>query len=228
MATRKAAPAATTQASTGTASTSTTAITIKPPNIQYAAFRLEGTSPFVQLRFSEKAMNAMAAKMKEGSTARSKKIREARDFDQDLKDALHVSTEGWIGIPAGAFRNAMISACKLVGFAMTKAKLSIFVDADGFDCVDGVPLVKLDAGKPESTRMAVRNQTGVADLRVRPMWREWGVDLRVSFDGDQFTVADVTNLLARAGMQVGVGEGRHDSRTSAGLGWGCFRVSETR
>jgi len=42
---------------------------------------------------------------------------------------------------------------------------------DGFDKIDGVPLIRLQ-GKPERTDMAVRNATGVADIRVRPMWRE--------------------------------------------------------
>jgi len=44
----------------------------------------------------------------------------------------------------------------------------------------------------------------------------------VNFDADQFTVQDVTNLMQRVGMQVGIGEGRPDSRDSAGLGWGTF------
>ena len=32
------------------------------------------------------------------------------------------------------------------------------------------------------------------------------------------------NLIARVGMQVGVGEGRPDSKQSAGLGFGLFDV----
>jgi len=31
-------------------------------------------------------------------------------------------------------------------------------------------------------------------------------------------------LLARVGMQVGIGEGRPDSKNSAGMGWGLFEV----
>mgnify|MGYP000574967647 FL=1 len=73
--------------------------------------------------------------------------------------------------------------------------------------------------------MAVRNATGVADLRVRPMWREWSCVLRVTYDEDQFSLQDVTNLLVRVGTQVGIGEGRPDSRQSAGLGWGLFRLA---
>lgn len=188
-------------------------------------FKIKGTAPFVQARFSAKAMQAMKAKMLAGSTARGKSARAVRNFEDDFQQAMHKSTEGWVGIPASAFRQAMISACRLVGFKMTLAKLSVFVEADGFDQVDGIPLIKLDAGEPEITEMAVRNATGVADIRVRPMWREWGANVNVSYDADQFTLADVSNLMARVGMQVGIGEGRPDSKSSAGLGWGTFELA---
>ena len=201
-----------------------TAVQIKPANIQQAVFKIKGTAPYVQARFSAKAMQAMKEKMLAGSTAKGKKVREARNFDEDFEQAKHVSEQGWVGIPASSFRQAIISACRLVGFRMTLAKLSVFVAADGFDRVDGIPLIKLQAPEPERTEMAVRNATGVADIRVRPMWREWAADVTVSYDADQFTLQDVTNLMQRVGMQVGIGEGRPDSRDSAGLGWGTFTL----
>ena len=199
-----------------------TAVQIKPANIQQAVFKIKGTAPYVQARFSAKAMQAMKEKMLAGSTAKGKKVREARNFDDDFEQAKHISEQGWVGIPASSFRQALISACRLVNFRMTLAKLSVFVAADGFDRIDGIPLIKLQAGEPERTEMAVRNATGVADIRVRPMWREWAAEVKVSFDADQFTLQDVTNLMQRVGLQVGIGEGRPDSRDSAGLGWGTF------
>ena len=202
-----------------------TAVQIKPANIQQAVFKIKGTAPYVQARFSAKAMQAMKEKMLAGSTAKGKKVREARNFDEDFEQAKHVSEQGWVGIPASSFRQAIISACRLVGFRMTLAKLSVFVAADGFDRVDGIPLITLQAPEPERTEMAVRNATGVADIRVRPMWREWAADVTVSYDADQFTLQDVTNLMQRVGMQVGIGEGRPDSRDSAGLGWGTFTLA---
>ena len=198
-------------------------VAIKPANIQQAVFKIRGTAPYVQARFSGKAMQMMMSKMAAGSTASKSRAKPARDFDDDYRQAMHVSTEGWHGIPAGAFRQAMISACRLVGFKMTLAKLSVFVHADGFDQIDGVPLIRIE-GTPERTDMAVRNATGVADIRIRPMWREWTAKVRVKYDADQFTLQDVTNLMQRVGMQVGIGEGRPDSRESAGLGWGTFEL----
>lgn len=199
-------------------------VTIKPTNIQEAVFNIRGTAPLVQARFSEKAKQAMMAKMAAGSTASKSRAKPARDFDEDMKNAMHISEDGWQGIPAGAFRNAMISACRLVGFKMTLAKLSVFVVADGFDRVDGVPLIRFE-GEPERHEMAARVGIDGTDIRIRPMWRKWSSSVRVKYDADQFTLEDVTNLMQRVGLQVGIGEGRPDSRSSAGLGWGTFELA---
>lgn len=202
-------------------------VVISAPNMATAIFKIIGTAPYVQARFSQKAMQQMADKMRAGGTSRKGKARAARDFDADYEGAKHTSTEGWIGIPAGAFRNAMISACRLVGFKMTLGKLSVFVEADGFDAVDGVPLIRIN-GEPEKQEMHVRNATGVVDIRVRPMWRDWSAEIRVRYDQDQFTHQDVANLLNRVGQQVGIGEGRPDSKSSAGLGWGLFAITNDK
>jgi len=199
-------------------------VLISAPKMRTVLLRIVGTSPYVQARFSQKAMLAMTDKMRAGSAAKKGKARAPRDFDDDYKQAQHVTAEGWRGIPASAFRNAMISACRLVGFKMTLGKLSVFVEADGFDAVDGVPLVKIE-GEPEKQEMHVRNATGVVDIRVRPMWRKWAANVRVRYDEDQFSFQDIANLMARVGMQVGIGEGRPDSKSSAGLGWGLFELS---
>lgn len=200
------------------------AMVISKPNFQRIELHLRGTAPYLQARFSEKAMQSMADTMMAGSTAKKGKKREPRDFDADYHNAMHLTADGRHGIPASAFRNASIDACRMAGFQMTKAKMSIFIEADGFDAVDGAPLVLLH-GTPEPLSMAVRNASGVADLRMRPLWREWSVRVRVRFDADQFTATDVVNLFDRAGLQVGVGEGRPYSKQSNGLGYGTFAIA---
>ena len=199
-------------------------LTISPPRFRTIEVTLVGTAPLMQARFSAKAMQAMKSKMELGSQAKKGGKREARDFDEDFRQAMHVSSDGWIGVPAAAIRNACIDACRMCGFKMTHAKMSVFVECDGLDKVDGMPLVKLDAPDPERVDMATRNATGVADIRVRPMWRQWKLPIRVRFDEDQFGAQDVVNLLARAGEQVGIGEGRPFSKSSNGIGFGTFRI----
>ena len=75
--------------------------------------------------------------------------------------------------------------------------------------------------------MRVRNDNGVIDIRVRPMWRTWWADVTIEFDGDMISPESVVNLLDRAGRQVGIGEGRPFSKNSSGMGWGRFAVVPT-
>lgn len=201
----------------------TQTIVIAAPNIKTAVFTIRGTSPLVQNCFSKKAREQMRETQAAGGTARGKKKREPKNFDALYRDSMHRSREGWYGIHAGAFRNAMISACRTVGFQMTRAKLAIFVEADGFDQTDGSPLVRIK-GDPHPHEAMVRLATGVADLRIRGMFDDWACELRIRFDADMLTLSDVANLLARVGIQVGIGEGRPDSKSSAGIGWGMFEI----
>jgi len=201
------------------------AVIITPPRFERAAIRIRGTAPYVQHNFSAKARAQIEATQREGSRSKKGRKRDARDFEADYEAAKHVSKDGWCGIPAPAFRNAMISACRTAGFAMTRAKLSVFVEADGIDSDGRTPLVRI-IGEPEppGAPEPVRNESGVVDLRMRPVWLNWEVILKLRWDADQFSGGDVINLLARAGMQVGVGEGRPDSPNSNGLGNGLWEV----
>lgn len=198
-----------------------TAVVISAPKFNTVEVLLHGTAPLVVARFSKKAELMM--KMAEGKSAGSKKERSARDYDKEADAARYYSLKGgWEGINAAAMRSAMISACRLVGFKMTLAKLSVFIEADDYNA-DGIPLLRV-YGKSETYTAHTRNATGVVDVRSRPMYKEWAIKLRVRFDADQFTAQDVYNLIARVGGQVGLCEGRPDSKSSAGCGFGTFEV----
>jgi len=198
-------------------------IQIRAPNMATASFGIRGTAPFVQLRFSAKVQEGLLKKHMEGSQAKKGKKREAKDPEALFEEAMYLSTDGWRGIPASSFRKALVSACRLVGFKMTLAKLGVFIEPDGFDAEDGTPLIRIQ-GEPALHISHTRNATGVPDIRIRAMWREWAATVRITYDADLFNEVDVANLLMRVGMQVGIGEGRPDSRESVGMGWGTFRL----
>lgn len=198
---------------------------IKPANIVRTTLRIRGTAPFVQNKFSHKARQKLMDDMATPKSAKkSKNDRPPRDYDDDFIQAQHISVAGWIGIPCPAFRAAMIDACRAANLVMTRTKLSVFVLPDGFDADDGSPLVRIDAPAPERMESLVRNANGNADIRIRPMWREWAANVTLEFDADMITPESVVNLLDRAGRQVGIGEGRPFSKDSVGQGWGTFTV----
>lgn len=201
------------------------AVSISAPNFQTAVFKIRGTAPYVQNKFSAKAKGQMKEVQEAGSTSRKNRKKEAKNFQEMYEQSIHRSEEDWPGIPAPAFRNAMVSACRTVGFAMTLAKLSVFTEADGFDVDDQTPLVRFTKGEPEYFESLVRLGSGVADIHARALWKAgWEAEVRIKYDADQFTAEDIANLMVRVGLQVGIGEGRPDSKKSTGMGWGMFEV----
>ena len=201
-------------------------VRVSRPKLETAQLHIIGVTAYVQHAFSEKQRKIMEEKQRAGQQGKAKKVREPKDFQAAYEAARHISTKGWYGIPAPAFRNAMISACKMCGIVMTRAKLSIFVVADGVEA-NGDPLVKITHGKPRISEKPVRNESGVADIRWRPLFDPgWRATVTLRWDEDQFSSTDIANLMLRAGMQVGIGEGRPDSPNSNGIGWGQFELFE--
>jgi hypothetical protein len=200
-------------------------VRIPPANMPLAQFHIKGIAPFVQLRFSQEVKNAILEKMSKGDQTAKRAKRPPRDYEREYKAAVYETADGWHGIPSTAFRKAMISACRLVNFKMTIAKLCLFVVADGQDKDDGTPLVRIQ-GEPHMVKVPVRNDDGSLDIRTMAMWDSWSADVTVRYDADQFSLQDVSNLLMRSGLQVGVGQGRPDGRNGAGMDWGMFQIAE--
>lgn len=197
-------------------------VVVKAPAFKTAVFTIKGNAPLVIHRFSAKTQEQMKQKMETGKSASSKKNREAKSTDDLFKEAQYFSREGWPGFHAGAVRNAMISACRLVGFKMTLAKMSVFVIADGVDKQEPhIPLIRI-YGEPVKLESMARVETGQPYVCVRAAFYEWSSKIQIRWDADQFSIADLSNLLVRVGLQVGLCEGRPDSKNSAGCGWGTF------
>ncbi len=194
-------------------------VAISTPNFQSAKIRMVGLTPYVQNKMSSANRAAMMAKQELGERAKKGQKRDPKNFDAVYKGAMHISKEGWYGIPCSALRAALVRACSVVGFQMT-----VFVEPDGIDADDAQPLVRL-YGEPVRRDMCVKLADGSSDIIARPFFDEWYAEPTLTWDGDQFSPADVLNLLARAGRQVGIGAGRPFSKESTGMGWGTFRVA---
>jgi len=203
-------------------------VTIKAPNFQMAEFEIKGIAPLVIHRFSRKIKEEMKQKQETGKASSSRKNREPKMTDDQFIEARYISNEGWDGFHASAIRNAMISACRLVGFKMTLAKLSIFVIQDGWDKEEPqIPLIRI-YGDPIKQEDIGYTSTGQPYVTVRAAYHDWSAKVKIRWDADQFTIDDLFNLMSRVGIQVGLCEGRPDSKKSAGMGWGLFEIKEAK
>lgn len=199
-------------------------VLISAPRMFVRKLRIRGTSPLVIHRFSAKTKEEMKQKMESGKPSSSKRTRKAKETDVSYLAAKYMSKQGWEGFNAAALRNAMISACRLVDYKMTLAKLSIFIVEDGRDKDEPqFSLIRI-FGKSVKQEDMARTSTGQPYVTVRAAYPEWYADVAIRFDADQFSLEDVVNLLMRVGKQVGICEGRPDSKRSAGMGWGLFDV----
>jgi len=201
-------------------------VEIKAPNMKEAVFKIKGTAPLVVHRFSIKTKNEMEQKMISGKASGNRKNREPKISEDTFNEGRYISKAGWDGFHAAALRNAMIRACSLVGFTMTMAKMSVFIIADGWDATEPqVPLVRI-YGEPTMQKDMARTSTGEPYVTIRPAYYDWSAIVRIKWDADQFKLNDITNLLMRVGMQVGLCEGRPSSKDSAGMGWGLFEIEQ--
>lgn len=204
-------------------------VTINAPNMLIVSVPIRGTVNYVSNNFGEEARQQMQEDQALGSVdkpARGGKRgpKEPKDFKKGYEQSMHRSTEGWYGIPVIAFRSALVRAAQLCGVEMTRAKMCVFVVADGFDS-DGKGLVQIRKGTPEQFIAPVRNSGGKVDLRSRGRFAPgWESTVTLKYDADFMSQASVINLLSRAGSQVGIGAGRPFSTMSVGQGWGEFEI----
>ena len=207
-----------------TTKTPDTKVTITPPRMARASIKIVGTAPYLQNKFSSDNRTKMLETQKAGSAAkRTRKAKAPKDFEKVYQGSMHISQEGWCGIPCTALRNAMIDACQLTEMDMIRAKMCIFVIAQGLDRENLEPLIKID-GKPRMLIDKVKIGISSTDLAARAVFERWSASFELEWDDDVFKAQDIVNLLARAGWQVGIGAGRPLSKTSPGTGKGTFRV----
>lgn len=175
------------------------AIRIKPIKKTTLSVRIAGLTPLIHHKFSQKAKEQMRRK-KGGSKT---KEREPLDAEAECEAATYRLSDGSPAIPVSQVKNAMCSAAhKDLGFEKKLVRSGLFIFADeGFLC-------RLDTPGGKMREDVVRVGMGSADLRYRPCYEEWAVNLTIEFDADQVSPEDIVNLLERAGFGIGCGEWR--------------------
>lgn len=185
-----------------------------------------GLTPLIPHQWAEKAKRLMREKQYAGAGAvRPKK--EAKDPEADAEAALYRLADGRPGMPATAFKGAMVAACRFFdGIPMTEGRLMIYVRGEGPDQL--VPI----QGTEKIREDMPRNATGVVDLRYRTSLlagvegvEPWRANITITYPPSLITVKSVIALLDAAG-RVGVGDWRPGSPKSNTGTFGTFRIDE--
>jgi len=179
-------------------------VNVPAPVIEHATFRLEGVSPLICHKWSEKAKRAMLDKQQKKATTG----KEAKDPEKDFRDSLYEMPDGdGYGFPAIAFKAAMVRAGVYNDLKMTFLRGAFHVPGE---------LIQIE-GEPSMREDMVRVGMGTADIRYRGQFMPWAVDLPVRYNARAISLEQVANLIVTAGFSVGVGEWRPEKDGSYGL-----------
>lgn len=190
------------------------AVTLRPLAQRVLDVVVVGDSRLVTHRFSEKAKHMMLDKQTRKAASIGKKA--PRNPNEEYQGAMYLTADGLPGVPAVAFKAAMVAACRLhEGLPMTVARIAIHVLGDVLPVFGDAPQMREDI---------VRLDSGVADLRYRPSFERWWCRLRIKFVCSVVTAEQVINLLQTAGL-CGVCEWRPASKKSYTGTWGMFHVA---
>lgn len=181
-----------------------TAIQLPQMQIQHMEITLEGDSPLICHRWSEKAKKEILDKQMK----KAKQAKEAKDPERDFRESLYEHPEGGYGFPVVAFKAAAVDACSYVdGITKVAARGAFHVQEE---------LARLD-GEPSMREDMVRVGMGTADIRYRGEFKKWSTKLLIRFNSAVLSAEQIVNLFNIAGFAVGVGEWRPQKNGSYGM-----------
>jgi hypothetical protein len=181
--------------------------------------RLLGTSPLVMNRMAKKAREHLLLPPRRVNRAGREAVQKHNppaEFNDSIYRCRDSSAPTLVHIPNGAFKKAMAQAAIDIAGA-TKAEIGRLVQViDPIVHVYGIPYLYMD-----TVRQAGISRT--PDIRTRAMFKTWAVELTIRYVRSNIREQDIANLIANAGILVGVGDGRVEKGTFANGQWAVVR-----
>lgn len=166
--------------------------------------KIRGTSSLITHCWSEKAKKQMRDKQQK----LAKTAKEAKDPKADFEGAKYKDAKGRDCVPSLAFKNAIVSAARFSDdLKMTVLRGALFIPGE---------LLPIKFSECTMREDMVRVGMGTADLRYRPEYHDWSIDLPIVFNAHVVSAAQVLNLLRLAGFSVGICEWRPEKNGQHG------------
>lgn len=194
-------------------------IELIPIDLREFTVKLEGISPLIVHRFSEKAKKQIEDKQQQ----RAKEPKGARDPHAEYLASLYPMPgfEAKVGKPnckygikAVWFKLAAVAACRFTdGLPMTKARGAFHVLGESGG------LVELHYKSLRSREDPVTiGQGSTRDMRYRGEFSDWWVNIRIRYNHAVISPDQIVNLLNVSGFSGGVGEMRPSQKCSDQFG----------
>jgi hypothetical protein len=194
-------------------------ITLPKMDRRRVSMTIVGDGSMVVHNWDEKARQMMRDKQMGKATGKL----EPKNPEECYLASLYHTTEGGTGFPVSGLKKAAVSACRYVdGIDMIYARGAFYIHPNAEeDSLSHRELIVID-GQHRMREDMVRLNGRTADLRYRAEYTEWRATFDVDFDATVITAEQIVNLFNRAGMSVGLGEGRPEK---CDMGWGRFHVA---
>lgn len=196
---------------------------IPPLEIKTVRLRIVGESPLMTHKWSEKATR----QMEDDQQQKARQRKAAKVPEQEFQAAIYRLPDGTAGLPAAAFKKAIVTAATHVdGITKTFLRTAFHVIGAAVVPVNGkagelrpTDLVRIDGSDPVMRTDMVRigTMTKTADVRYRPEWAEWACDVTVRYNARSLSLEQLVHLFNLAGFGVGVGEWRPERDGMHGL-----------
>ena len=194
----------------------TTAIDIERIAMGRITVHVLGTTPLIMHRFASKAWHELllpAVKKNAAAKAADLKHDPLHEFRQCCYTNRNPNEPTLLHYPAGAFSKATASAALDIPGAKKAQILRLVSIASTQINLYGVPMLGMDMVR--SSDMA-----RTPDVRTRAYLPEWTASIEVEFVRSLIGEAQIVNLLAAAGVIVGVGDYRPQT------GWAVRQVRD--
>jgi hypothetical protein len=171
-------------------------IDVEPIKITEMKVLVVGTTPLLMEKMSDEVANGLRDKME----GKGKDKKTVRNFEEEVKDKIHYTSEGKVGFPTSGFKKAIVEAAPYMSGMDKKLARSIIVLGDG-----EMAEIKF---KKQTINKAMGRDSGI-NRAPRPIWRPefqgWSTTLTIRFNSKMITEDQIVNLLKLAWFHIGIG-----------------------
>lgn len=218
--------------------TMTAALEIAPIEKEIITVRIKGVTPLISHKWSQKAKQEMLDKQMNATKVKKKPAKNpVADFIgaaywmteepeitmEDTPDSAMAKFQAAVdkgarwGFPVTAIKQAAVMAASRneIDIKTTTLRGSFFIHGEGPEL-----LAEIKGCVPEMREDMVRvgGMSKTADLRYRPMFTDWYMDLTIEYTrGGPVTAEQILNLINMGGFTCGIGEWRPEKDGSFGM-----------
>ena len=201
-------------------------VVIPEIQIKRAVLCIEGTTPLIVHKFSEKARKEILDKCMQKAKSGKEPKNPVMEFMQSLHWITPMPAEyteeafeaalakgAKFGFPATGLKQSAVSAAYRAG--LTKDKGSVY----GAFHILGGELVEI-IGMPRMREDYAVINNGAPEIRYRAEFPEWSIEFEVAYNSSVYSLEQIINFFNFGGFAVGIG----DWRCEKGGIFGAYRI----